>query len=183
LVAVIRDQWAQMGLQRLSLTLGVLTVLAVVTAWLLRKTGRNLVEQIQLGPTIVEISQHPLLPGSDYQFFFQQLGEIRLERVEVVLECFEQSTYQQGTDVCTHQHSAYSQVLARLNDVSLNDPDSWREGEFHLPASAMHSFSSSNNRIGWRFVVKGAKAGCPEFKREYPILVLPRLDARSSKVH
>jgi len=180
LVAVIWDQWNQMGLQRLSLTLGFLVVLAVVTGWLLRKTGRHLVTQIQLGPTILELSQHPLLPGGDYQFFFQQFGEIQLERLEVVLECVEQSTYRQGTDMCTHQHTAYSEVLAELNDVQLADPGAYLEVDFQLPAAAMHSFSSSNNRIGWRFVVKGAKPGCLEFKREFPILVLPRLGAQLS---
>lgn len=173
LVAVIWDQWGGLAWERWLMTLAVLGVLIAVTGMLLWKTGRDLVEQIQLGATIVELAQHPLLPGSTCQIFFQQAGEIRLDKLQLVLECQEQATYQQGTDVVTHRQTVYEQTLWEQQKVQLSDCEPREQLEFEVPASAMHSFSSSSNQVLWRIIVKGVKQGCREFKREFPVLVLP----------
>lgn len=180
LVAVIWEQWDVLARERWLMTLAVLVVLVAVTAMLLWKTGRDLVQQIQLGPTSVELSQHPLLPGSPCQIFFQQVGEIRLDKLQVVLECSEQATYQQGTDVVTHRQTVYEQTLWEQSKVQLSDREPREQWEFELPAVAMHSFTSASNQILWRIIVKGVKQGCREFRREFPILVLPRSAGRSS---
>lgn len=180
LMAVIWDQWDGLARERWLLTLGVLGVLVAVTGLLLWKTGRDLVEQIQLGPTWVELSQHPLLPGSPCQIFFQQVGEIRLDKLQLVLECLEQATYQQGTDVVTHRQTVYEQTLWEQQKVQLSANEPREQLEFEVPAAAMHSFSSANNQILWRIIAKGVKQGCREFRREFPILVLPMSAGRSS---
>ncbi len=180
LVAVIWDQWEVLARERWLMTLGVLGVLVAVTGLLLWKTGRDLVEQIQLGRTVVELSQHPLLPGGPSQIFFQQVGEIRLDSLQLVLECREQATYQQGTDVVTHRHTVYEQTLWEQQKVQLSDREPRDQFEFEVPAAAMHSFSSANNQILWRIIVKGVKQGCREFRREFPILVLPTSAGRPS---
>lgn len=176
--AVVWEQWRVLGFERLLMTSGVLVVVAGVTGGLLWKTGRSLVDQIQLGPTRVELSQHPLVPGNDYQVYFQQVGKIRLEKLALVLECFEQTTYQQGTDICTHRQTTFEQSLIQSEGVQLTEQEPRHQVEFHLPDDAMHSFLSASNQIGWRLVVKGKKSGCPEFKREFPVLVLPKSVAR-----
>jgi len=180
LMAVIWDQWEGLARERWLMTLAVLGVLVAVTGALLWKTGRDLVEQIQLGPTVVELAQHPLLPGSPCQIFFQQVGEIRLDKLQLVLECLEQATYQQGTDMVTHRHAVYEQTLWEQQKVQLSDSEPREQLEFEMPAAAMHSFSSGNNQILWRIIVKGVKQGCREFKREFPILVLPMSAGRTS---
>jgi hypothetical protein len=178
LVAVVWEQWEVLGLERLLMTSAVLVVLVGVTGGLLWKTGRSLVEQIQLGPTRVELSHHPLVPGIDFQIYFQQVGKIRLEKLGLVLECFEQTTYQQGTNICTHRQTTFEQTLIQSEGVQLSEDEPRHQVEFHLPDNAMHSFLSASNQIGWRLVVKGKKSGCPEFTREFPILVLPKSVAR-----
>lgn len=180
LMAVIWDQWDGLARERWLLTLGVLGVLVAVTGLLLWKTGRDLVEQIHLGPTWVELSQHPLLPGSPCQIFFQQVGEIRLDKLQLVLECLEQATYQQGTNVVTHRQTVYEQTLWEQQKVQLSANEPREQLEFEVPAAAMHSFSSANNQILWRIIAKGVKQGCREFRREFPILVLPMSAGRSS---
>jgi hypothetical protein len=178
LVAVLWEQWNVLGLERLLMTSAVLVVLVLVTGGLLWKTGRSLVEQIQLGPTYLELSHHPLMPGTDYQLYFQQVGKIRLESLGLVLECFEQTTYQQGTDICSHRQTTFEQILIQSDGVVLSEEEPRHQLEFRVPETAMHSFLSASNQIGWRLVVKGRKSGCPEFKREFPILVLPKSVAR-----
>lgn len=174
LVAVVWEQREILGIERLLMTVSVLVVVVLVTGGLLWKTGQRLVEQIQLGPTCVELSHHPLVPGGEYQVYFQQVGKIRLEKLGLVLECFEQTTYQQGTDICTHRQTTFEQVLVESDGVQLTEQEPRHQIEFRVPDEAMHSFLSANNQIGWRLVVKGKKSGCPEFKREFPILVLPK---------
>lgn len=179
LVAVIWEQWEVLPLDRLLMTASVLAVLVSVTVWLLWKTGRSLIEQFQLGLTRIELSGHPISPGVDYQLFFQQTGEIRLEKLDLVLQCFEQTTYEQGTDICTHRETTYEQLLVETTGVQLSAEEPRHSLELRLPDSAMHSFLSDNNQIGWQLVVKGKKKGCPEFRREFPILVFPKSVARS----
>lgn len=178
--AVIWEQWEVLARERWLATMAVLAVLVAVTGMLLRKTGRDLVEQIQLGPTVVELSQHPLLPASPCQIFFQQVGEICLDKLQVVLECSEQATYQQGTDVVTHRQAVQEQILWEQSRVQLSEREPREQWEFELPAAAMHSFTSASNQILWRIIVKGVKQGCREFRREFPILVLPRSVGRLS---
>ncbi|MBL8889435.1 MAG: hypothetical protein JNL67_05620 [Planctomycetaceae bacterium] len=174
LVAVIWEQWEVLPLDRLLMTASVLAVLVFVTFWLLWKTGRSLIEQFQLGLTRIELSGHPLTPGVEYQLYFQQTGEIRLEKLDLVLQCFEQTTYEQGTDICTHRETTFEQVLVETSGVQLSAEEPRHSLELRLPENAMHSFLSGNNQIGWQLVVKGKKKGCPEFKREFPILVFPK---------
>lgn len=179
LVAVISEQWEVLPLDRLLMTATVLIVLVSVTVWLLWKTGRSLIEQFQLGLTRIELSGHPISPGVDYQLFFQQTGEIRLEKLDLVLQCFEQTTYEQGTDICTHRETTYEQMLVETTGVQLSAEEPRYSLELRLPECAMHSFLSDNNQIGWQLVVKGKKKGCPEFRRDFPILVFPKSVGRS----
>jgi len=171
--AVVWDEWPGLKLDRLILMLSCLAGLVLVTAWLLWKTGKQLVDQVQLGPTQLEISRHPLVPGEEYQVFFCQNGEIRLESLKISLECFEQSTYQQGTDCCTQQQTAYRQNIAEFHAVTLANQALQHQCEFQVPAGAMHSFAAGSNSVGWRLVVSGVKPGCQEFRREFPIIVVP----------
>ena len=42
-----------------------------------------------------------------------------------------------------------------------------------IPADAMHSFSSENNAVQWRIVVRALPDRWPEFTRVFPVVVLP----------
>ena len=46
-------------------------------------------------------------------------------------------------------------------------------GIFTIPADAMHSFASRNNKIIWTIVLHGEISGWPEVKTEFPINVAP----------
>lgn len=180
LLAVMRDQWTQLSWERIAMTISVQCVLVGVTAWLLMKTGKGLVTQSQVGESSVELSHHPLLPGQDYQVYFHQIGEIRLEKLCLLLECWEQTTFQEGTDVCSQEHTSYSAELAEMTNVELREEGASGIYPLRLPEDAMHSFVAENNRIGWRVVLVGKPQGGREFRREFPFVVRPVSGARVS---
>ncbi len=75
------------------------TVSFFSTRWFFRAFRR----QSGVGPTAVEISDLPLLPGGTYQLYVCQYGRVEFESYKVSLVSFEEATYQQGTDVRTER--------------------------------------------------------------------------------
>lgn len=129
-----------------------------------------------LGPTVLEISDHPLLPGRRYEFFFSQGGRYNVEKMEVVLACDEEATYSHGTDIRTDSQRVFEQPVFSAEDFAI-DPASPLEhhGELVVPVDAMHSFQSNHNMVQWKLVVRGSLPGWPEWERSFPVLVYPRV--------
>lgn len=48
-----------------------------------------------------------------------------------------------------------------------------REFGAAVPAKAMHSFETANNRIVWSIRLKAAVRGRPDLDAEYPLIVIP----------
>lgn len=79
------------------LLLPFLLVSVVATRWFFKlfriRTG--------IGPTAVEINALPMLPGYEYQLYICQYGRVEFSKLSVALVAFEETTFQQGTDVRT----------------------------------------------------------------------------------
>lgn len=75
------------------------TVSFFSTRWFFRTFRR----QSGVGPTAVEISELPLLPGRTYQVYVCQYGRAEFVSYKVSLVSFEEATYQQGTDIRTER--------------------------------------------------------------------------------
>lgn len=142
--------------------------------------------QAGLGPTTVEISDLPLLPGKVYQLYLCQYGRTRFHEFNVSLVGFEESTYQQGTDLRTERVEV-SRIPADF--VNGFDPASGGcvaepekplelECQIRLPMDIMHSFQGNNNAVLWRIVVQGVSVKWPTFCRSFPVVVYPPPDAR-----
>lgn len=127
-----------------------------------------------LGPTCLEISEHPLFPGKTYEIFLSQAGRMTLKQLELKLSCFEEVTYQQGTDIRTESNEVRVVPIATRNDVSI-EPDLpyVTSASFVLPDDAMHSFQSSHNHISWVIIVTGDVENWPRFDRRFPVVVYP----------
>lgn len=160
-------------LDRLALTLVLLVAMLGLTIWVVWQTGSTLFRQVQIGPTTFELSEHPLRIGGKFEFFVRQTGDIRLDRFQVLLECREEVTYQQGTDVCHSQKLIRSDCVADYRDIDLSQQAFEKQFTVQIPKGVMHSFDAQNNQIAWYAVVTGDHQGCLEFKREFPIIVLP----------
>ena len=153
---------------------GLLLVFIPAAGWSIFHFFRQLIKLAGVGPTSVELSKYPLTPGNSYKLFLSQTGRVRLQLFEVELICEEQVTYNQGTDIRTETAVVFSNRLMRQRGVSLTAGKAFEtELEFELPASAMHSFNSTNNRVQWKIIVTAKAKKWPNLTRTFRILVFP----------
>jgi len=149
-----------------------------VAIWALRVFLRQVRQIAGVGPTILEINDHPLQPGGQYQLFVSQMGRMRLKSVRIELICEEESFFRQGTDVRADRHTAFTQELLREKGVRVDPMEPWQQQlSFDVPANAMHSFVATHNAIRWRLVVSGDSRPWPSFCRSFPVIVHPPLMA------
>jgi hypothetical protein len=140
---------------------------------------RQLLIATGLGPTHLEISDHPLLPGRHYDLFLSQAGRLKMNFLEIDLVCEEQATYRQGTDTRTEQRRVYQERVfeRRKFDIPQGMPFE-QQCRIEIPTGAMHSFSADHNEVQWKFVVRGEVLGWPKYERSFPIIVFPKPPAR-----
>lgn len=134
----------------------------------------QLLEIAAVGPSNVEISEHPLLPGSTYQVFIFQSGLLRFRRIDLVLACFEHVTYQQGTDVRSETRRISQKRILRIRNLKLDPSQPFEHrSEITIPAEAMHSFQSPCNMVSWVLVLTAVSNRWPRFTRRFPVIVHP----------
>lgn len=131
------------------------------------------------GPTIVEISEHPLYPGGRYELFIDQSGKQSVKRLRVLLVCEEEATYRQGTDARTATRRVFEhEVLCRETFDGQAATRLQLRAELELPATAMHSFRSEHNKVCWKLMIAGEIARLGDFERSFLLHVYPcRLEA------
>ena len=153
---------------------GLLLVFLPATGWSIYHFFRQLIKLAGVGPTSVELSKYPLRPGESCKLFLSQTGRVRLQSLELELICEEQVTYNQGTDIRTENVVVFSKRLMRQRGVPLTAGKAFKtELEFELPAAAMHSFTSTNNRVQWKIIVTAKAKKWPNLTRTFRILVFP----------
>ena len=93
-----------------------------------------------LGQTAVEISDHPLLPGREYQVHLSQAGHIDVKSIELWLVCEEEVTYRQGTDIRHEICKVFEQQLVTQGPVEIDSATPFR-CHLHAPHSRRrHAF-------------------------------------------
>ena len=154
----------------------------LVGIWSSIRLGWAAMSRYGIGPTIVEISDHPLFPGGRYGLSLTQAGQLRIRTIEVFLVCEEEVSFHQGTDVRTESKAIYKSQLGRITNFRIQAGLPFeRRFEFSIPVDAMHSFQSQHNAVQWKFVVQGVAEGWSPFQfnlqrsflRSFPILVYP----------
>jgi hypothetical protein len=135
---------------------------------------KELLVVFRVGPTVVEISDHPLRPGGTYEVFVSQSGRLAMNSLSVALECVESATYRQGTDRRTETCVVREVVVVRAEGFAIEHGLPFEARRLLVvPPGAMHSFRATNNQVLWRLVVVGDIAGWPNFRREFPVVVRP----------
>ena len=141
---------------------------------LLTAVFHQLLLMFGIGPTVLEISDHPIHPGRRYRLLLLQAGVLRFRELTVAVVCEEIARFHQGTDTITSQKEIFRHPLFSRTDfeTTANAP---LEQEFflQLPLGAMHSFRRENNEIVWKIDVFAKVIGWPDIHRECPIVVLP----------
>jgi len=127
-----------------------------------------------IGPTIAEISEHPLLPGGSYQVFVYQPGRLSVKLLRILLVCEEQATYRQGTNTRTATERVFEREVFRRGEFEIH-PERPFEAQLPLeiPSAAMHSFRSDHNQVHWKLVVTGEAVDRKDFDRSFTLHVYP----------
>lgn len=145
--------------------------------WVVRSFFRQLLIHTVIGPTQVEISDHPLHPGGRYELMISQGGRLKMERLEVYLVCTEEATFHQGTDIRTERHEVQRQVVACQGPFRIEPATPYVHNcDLRIPEHAMHSFVAKNNAVHWRLVIEGEAESWPDFRRSFPLVVHPPRD-------
>jgi hypothetical protein len=145
------------------------------TRWFFRSFRR----QSGIGPTAVEISDLPLLPGQAYQLYICQYGRATFKEYAVFLVAFEETTYQEGTDLRTERLETnrigveFVQPSEDFRWVAERERPMEMDCQFRLPNDIMHSFQGRHNCIVWKIVVEGVAQKWPSFCRNFPVVVYP----------
>jgi len=135
---------------------------------------RQLLVTTGIGPTLVEISHHPLHPGDRCRLFVSQSGRLKVNSIDLLLVCEEEATYRQGTNTRTETREVHRQDVFRREGFEVHRGLPFEaECELAVPAAAMHSFKADHNEIKWKVVVKGDVAGWPDYERSFPVIVRP----------
>ena len=135
---------------------------------------RQLLVTTGIGPTLVEISSHPLLPSGQYQVFVSQSGRFKIHCFTLSLVCDEEATYRQGTNTRTETRRVYRQELLRQEKVEVGRGAPLEaECSLTMPAEVMHSLKAEHNGIHWKLVVQADVAGWPNFERSFSVIVHP----------
>jgi len=155
------------------LTLFILPFLAIGIA-LVVCFVRQLVVATAVGPTLVEISDHPLLPGGEYRLLVSQSGRLNMRSLEVWLACREEATYRQGTNARTETRQVRRLPVFRREALAILPGEPFQaECSVCVPAGAMHSFRADHNEIDWSLVVRGEVVNRQAFERAFPVIVHP----------
>ncbi len=151
---------------------------AAIGVWAIVALVRQLLVATGIGPTLVEISDHPLSPGGQYQIYLSQSGWFTMNRLRVLLVCEEIATYRQGTDTRTETREVFRKELFRRDTFEIRGGMPFDcDIDLSLHEGAMHSFAANYNEIAWTLVVEADAAGWPEYKRAFPVIVRPATGA------
>jgi len=136
---------------------------------------RALVLQNAVGPTLIEIADHPLRPGDRCDVIIGQGGIGMFRQISLSLELEELATFRQGTDTRTERRVVREEPVAEWRAITIAPGHRFEErASFEVPAEAMHSFASLHNAVTWRIAVRVEPAKWPKFTRHFPIVVLPQ---------
>ncbi len=140
-------------------------------AWL----ARAVMITTGIGPTLVEISAHPLVPGGAYEVYLSQAGRLKVKSLHLQLVCEETATYRQGTNTRRATRRVYEDLLVSREAFSIGQGLPFEaRAQLEIPAQAMHSFTANHNRIDWKLVMRGQVSRWPDFERIFPLVVRPR---------
>ena len=138
------------------------------------RTIHDLLTAFGIGPTILEISDHPIYPGRRYRLVYVQTGTLKFRSLNIDLVCEEVARFRQGTDTITSRKEVYTQPLLFIEDFETSSSEPFRQDLLiRLPLGAMHSVRLEHNEILWKIVLRAKLIGWPDLFNECPIIVYP----------
>ncbi len=128
-----------------------------------------------VGPTLLEISDHPLVPGHNYRVYLSQTGNLKLKSVDICLTCEEEAVFSQGTNARTESREVFRKKVFSIADAVIRPSEALEaECDLPVPAEAMHSFRAGHNQVHWKLIVRSEADGWQSFQRSFPVVIRPR---------
>ncbi|TWT91315.1 hypothetical protein [Stieleria varia] len=153
---------------------GLLVPFGTIGYWSFRYFLSHLRRFAGIGPTIVEISDHPFYAGHKYRVHVSQAGRLKFRSLSVRFVCEEETIFAQGTDVRVERHEVFTQELCDEKNVRVDPEVPWEQQfTLDLPRNAMHSFVGAHNAIRWKIIVTGEARPWPSFCRNFLVVVHP----------
>ena len=125
--------------------------------WTLLALARQVLLNIAIGTTRVEVSHHPFYPGGTFHGFVSQTGRLHVRWFQVQLVCEEQAIYQQGTDTRRATSRVYRATLF-----------SQRKFDIHAAAGVRSDVRLHSSRLGDALVRLAAQRGDLDARRARP---------------
>lgn len=126
------------------------------------------------GTTILEISDHPVVPGRKHRLSLNQYGRLKALSYRISVVCEEVARYRQGTDTITNQKEVFRQTIFSRDHFEIPSGQSVDEILFlKLPIGVMHSMESEHNEIRWTIVVEIEFEEGRKYDRQCPLIVFP----------
>ncbi len=122
---------------------------------------RRLLVAAGIGPTRLEISDHPLQPGGEYRLFLSQSGRMRVKALRVSLACEEAATYRQGTNARSETREVYRQELFRSEDFEISGQPFESPIEFACPRGPCTPLRPAITRSTGRWWSRGSRPAGP----------------------
>ncbi len=152
--------------------------------WSARWFLRLFRQHVGFGPTAVEISELPIVPGGEFEVYVCQYGRVAFKRLIVALVCLEESTYQQGTDIRTERvEVARHMLIEKGRCIVEREKPLEVHCKYRLPPDTMHTFQSQHNAVAWKIIVEGDASRWPSFCRIFPVVVHPLVPASLAKAN
>ena len=134
----------------------------------------RLISILRTGTTILEISDHPIVPDRKYRIALRQNGGLFARRYRIDVVCDEVARFRQGTDTLTNQKEVFRLPLFERTDFLIPSGETFREDFFmKIPFGAMHSLSTEFNQILWKVVIEIKMKKTGTITRESPLVVMP----------
>lgn len=152
----------------------VVLVYTILGAALVYFLFNMLVAAAAIGPTNVEVSTLPFVPGESYSVFLTQAGHLSVNWLELRLVCEEEVSFTDGTDTRTEVEQVHDEMVFREEDFMIVDSQPFqKECRLDVPLSAMHSFLAEHNAVIWKLQVRAEAKNWPPFSRTFPLVVYP----------
>jgi hypothetical protein len=120
---------------------------------------------------VIRLSSSAAALGETVEVDWEVTGNVdRLRVFTIAFEGREEATYRRGK-----WSSTYKSVFLTLELVTLTRANEMRRGKAKvaIPTDTMHTFRSTNNKILWRFQVKGDIPWWPDVDESFDFEVLP----------
>lgn len=171
--AVEERDWSAVALTlALPLIIGGFT--GIAGALMLLWGMRPLIARLRLARPEVAVSATQLRPGESFQLTYRQAlkGTVNVERFQVSLILREWVSYRRGTTTYTdtYDHTISSQEFPGRRYEAGETID--MRCTLRIPEDAMHSFDAYHNKLRWFLQIHVQVSGWPDFKDEYPLVVV-----------